>query len=38
MRTKLTMLSSAAALLVTGGTVFEAKATMAEASKAFLRR
>jgi hypothetical protein len=37
MRTKLTMLSSAAALLVTGGTVFEAKATMG-GSKAFLRR
>ena len=28
MRTKLIMLSSAAALLITGGTVFEAKATM----------
>jgi len=28
MRTKLIMLSSAAALLVTGGSVFEAKATV----------
>jgi len=35
MRTKLIMLSSAAALLVTGGTVFEAKATMGGGTESF---